>query len=102
MGLVLVSRPIVSFHQTADLVSWYPSYKGIVKVYLFNPENSNLVRRGLGDRLGVRDLYLVLAYVGDAHSPPNEVVFILCLIYHCRRPNLAQELAQSCGMSYHC
>ena len=102
MGLVLVAIPIVSFHQTTDLFSGYPSHKVSAKVYLFNPDNSNIVRRGLGGRLGVRYLHLLLAHGYDAHSSPDEVVFILRLIYHCRRPNLAQELAQSCGMSYHC
>ena len=101
MVCVLVARPIISFHQTIDLVSGYPSYKGSEKVYLFNTENSNLVRRGIGGRLGVRDFHIVLSHGGDAHSSPDELVFTLRLIYHFRRPNLSQELAQTCGMSYH-
>ena len=95
MGLVLVARPIFSFHQTTDLVSGYHYHKGSAKLYLFNPDNYNLFRQGIGSRLGVRDLHLFLALGGDSHSSPNEVVFILRLIYHCRRPNLAQEPAQS-------
>ena len=102
MGPVLVARPIVYFHKTTDLVFGYPSHKGSAKFYLFNPENSNLVRRGIGGRLVAGDFHIVLAHGGDAHSSPNELVFILCLIYHFRRPNLAQELSQSCDMSYHC
>ena len=102
MGLVLVARPIVSFHQTTDIFYGYPYHKGSAKVYLFNTDNSNLVRQGLEGRIGVRDLHLVLAHGGDAHSSPDEVVLILRLIYHCLKPNLPQELAQSCGMSYHC
>ena len=99
MGILLVARYIVSFHQTTDLVSGYPSHKSSSKVYLFNPDNYNLVRPGLGGRLGVRDFHLVLDHGGDAHSSTDEVVFTLRLIYHCQRPNLAQELAQSCGMT---
>ena len=102
MGLVLVARHIVTFHQTTDIFSGYPSNKGSAKVYLFNPENSKFVRLGLGGRLGVRDFHLVLAHGGDTHSSPDETVFILRLIYHFWRPNIAQELAQSRGMSYHC
>ena len=77
MGLVLVARPILSFHQTTDLFSGYPSHKGSEIVYLLNPENSNLVRQGLEGRLGFRDFNLVLAHGGDAHYSPNEVLFIL-------------------------
>ena len=102
MGLVIVAIPIVYFHQTKDLVSGYPSHKVSEKVYLLNPDNSNLVRRGLGGRLGVGYLHLVLAHVGDAHSSPGKVVFLLRVMDHCKRPNLAQELAQPFGMSYHC
>ena len=95
MGLILVAIPIVYFHQTIDLVSGYHSHKGSEKVYFSNPDNSNIVRRGLGGSLGVIYLHLLLAHGYDAHSSPDEVVFILRLIYHCRRPNLAQEPAQS-------
>ena len=94
MGLVFVAGPIVSFHQTTDLVSVYPSHKGSATIYLLNPNNSNLVRRGIGGRLGVKDFHIVLAHGGDAHSYPEKVFFILRIIYHCRRPNISQELAQ--------
>ena len=80
MVLVLFSRPIFSFHQTTDLVSGYPYHKGSGKVYLFNTDNSDLVRLGLEGRLKVRYFQLVLAHGGDAHSSPDEVVFILRLI----------------------
>ena len=102
MGLVFVAGSIVAFHQTTDLVSGYPSHKGSATIYLLNPNNSNLVRRGIGGRLGVVDFHLVLYHVGDAHSSPGEVVLFLRVIYHCQSPNLAQELAQPCGISYHC
>ena len=102
MGIVPVARPIVSFHKNTDLISGYPSHKGSAKVYLLNPENSNLVRQGLGGRIGVVDFHLVLYHIGDAHSYPGEVVLFLRVVYHCQRPNLAQELAQPCGISYHC
>ena len=82
MGVVLFAIPIVSFHQTIYLVSGYPSHKGSSKVYLLNPDISNLVRLGLGGRLGVGDFHLVLAHVGDAHSSPSEVVLFLRIIDH--------------------
>ena len=44
MGLVLVARPIISFHKTIYLVSGYLSHKGSAKVYLLNLDNYNLVR----------------------------------------------------------
>ena len=100
MGLVLVAIPIVYFHQTTDFVSGYLSQKGSAKFYLLNPENYNIVRRGLGGRLGVGDFYFVMAHVGDAHSPPSEVVFFLRFIDQCQRTNLAQELYQPCGSVY--
>ena len=90
MGLVLVAIPIVCFHQTTDLVSGYPYHKGSAKVYLFNPDNYDLVRRGIGGRLGVRDFHIVLSHGGDAHSSPDELVITLRLIYHFRRLNLSQ------------
>ena len=101
MGLVIVARPIVTFHQTTDLVSWYPSHKVSAKIYLLNPNNSNLVWRVIVGRLGVRDLHPVLAHGVEENFSPDEEVFILRIIYHYRRLNLAQELDQSCGMSYH-
>ena len=101
-SLVIIARPIVTFRQTTDLVSGHPSHKSSAKIYLFNPNNSNLVRQGLGGRLGVRGFHLVLAHGGDAHSFPDKVFFILRIIYHFQRQNISQELAQSCGMSYHC
>ena len=68
MCIVIVTRHII---QTTELVSQYPSYKLSAKVNLLNPENSNLFSRGLGGRLGVRYIHIVLDQVGDPHSSPE-------------------------------
>ena len=101
MCIVLIARPIISFNQTKDLVSRKPSYKRSEKIYPLNPENSNLVSSGLGIRLEVGYIYLVLEHVGDPHSSPGELVFFLRVIDHRRRPNISQELSQPFSMSYH-
>ena len=62
MVLVLIARPIIFFNQTTDLVFGYPYHKGSGKVYLFNTDNSDLVRLGLEGRLKVRYFQLVLGY----------------------------------------
>ena len=100
MCIVLFSRPIISFNQTTDIVSRYPSYKRSAKVNLLSPEKPNLVSRGLGGRIGVRYLHLVLYHFGKPHSSSGEVVFFLRVLDHFQRPNITQELSQSCSMSY--